>query len=432
MENQNGVDQTRPRSIDAKRIRGTIMQSMDHKPAAFDPQGEMPDDMTSGRGNSLRGEIITIEDLDAFKALRRAWEELAAAAQDYSQCATYGFCEVAAARALAKSTPINIAMVYDDGGLLAIWPLAIHRKGLLRIAKGLTCGSGEEYGGPLVRGRADKEAVTAAVSAAMKAHADILEIVLVEEGSVLQEALDAAPQSWMLPLLPHRLGSLPGYAIRLRGIPRWEDFLATLPRSLRENLRRDLKRLNASGRTEIGWCTTVDDAEAVLTWLFANKRQWSQSRGLNTPYLEDDRLKDFFVALAGHTDLSSIPLVAFVKVNGVPVAASVNLVGKSCVEGFFTTYDDAFRLYSVGTLLVEFLVKWSHANDLDFDFRPLEGSYKARWANSETRHKTRIIFLSPRGRLAEFSLLAGHMSRLAAKVRKIIISGFAKVKARVA
>jgi hypothetical protein len=77
-------------------------------------------------------------------------------------------------------------------------------------------------------------------------------------------------------------------------------------------------------------------------------------------------------------------------------------------------------------------VKWSHANDLDFDFRPLEGSYKARWANSETRHKTRIIFLSPRGRLAELSLLAGHMSRLAAKVRKIIISGFAKVKARVA
>ncbi|MEJ0093726.1 MAG: GNAT family N-acetyltransferase [Methylocella sp.] len=248
----------------------------------------------------------------------------------------------------------------------------------------------------------------------------------------MQEALDAAPQSWTLSLLPKTLGALPGYAVALRGISQWEDFFATLPRSLRRNLRRDFKRLSALGRIEIGWSATVEDANAVLTWLFAHKRQWSQSHGFNTQYLKDDRLKDFFIALADRTDLSTVPLVSFVKVDGVPVAAAVSLVSKSCVEGFFTTYDEAFRLYSVGTLLVEFLVKWAHANKLDFDFRPLDGDYKAIWANQKSSHKTRIIFLSARGRLAEFSLFGALASRGWTKLRKIPASIFERARARVA
>jgi CelD/BcsL family acetyltransferase involved in cellulose biosynthesis len=111
--------------------------------------------------------------------------------------------------------------------------------------------------------------------------------------------------------------------------------------------------------------------------------------------------------------MSTTPLVAFVKVDGVPVAASVNLVGRRSVEGCVTTYDEAFGRYSVGTLMLDFLARWSHASGRDFDMRPLFADYKARWANRETRHKTLFVFLSARGRLMEISFLATILKGLA-------------------
>src|ERR1700687_6127022 len=124
----------------------------------------------------LRHEIRTIEKLDAFRAMRREWDKLAAAAEDCSICMTYQYCELAAARVLGKGGLIAVGMLYDDHDLLAIWPLAIHVKGLLRIAKTLTCGNGEEYGGPLIKGAASREIVEAILGVVMQLDADVLEV----------------------------------------------------------------------------------------------------------------------------------------------------------------------------------------------------------------------------------------------------------------
>jgi CelD/BcsL family acetyltransferase involved in cellulose biosynthesis len=380
----------------------------------------------------LRHEIRVIEVLEDFKIIRREWDMLAATAEDYPLSATYQYCELAAGLVLAKGGTIAVAMVYDNHDLLAIWPLAIHREGPLLIAKTLTCGSDEEYGGPLVKGEASRVVVTVALSAAMRVRADILEVRWVQDGGILQESLESAPQSWLLPLLPKRSRGLAGYSIRLHEYTQWDEFTATLSKKLRADLRRSPKRLSAKGHLEFGWCTTVDDAEAVLTWLFENKRRWAETRGLPTKYLMDDQIRNqvrnFFIALAHRTDLSTTPLVAFVKVNGFPVAASVNLVGPRSFEYFITTYDEAFSIYSVGNLLIDFIVKWSHANGHDFDFRILHADYKARWADRETFHQTRIIFLSVRGRLLEISLLAAAISRVGHKFRRTTVDVVESIK----
>jgi CelD/BcsL family acetyltransferase involved in cellulose biosynthesis len=113
------------------------------------------------------------------------------------------------------------------------------------------------------------------------------------------------------------------------------------------------------------------------------------------------------------------------------VAASVNLLGQDVVEGFITTYDEAFGSCSPGHLLQEFCVKWAHANGRDFDLRPFYAAYKARWANHVTRHETHTIFLSMRGRLAEFTLLSGYMTRVLRVVRKSIAASLRSANARV-
>jgi CelD/BcsL family acetyltransferase involved in cellulose biosynthesis len=381
----------------------------------------------------LHHEIHNIDTVDAFMALRSEWVALTAETEEYSQCRTYHYCELAAGSVLAGGATIAVVMVYDDHELLAIWPLAIERKGLLRIAKGLTCGNGEEYGGPLVRDPTCRAVVTAAIAAARQVRADLLQVCWVPHGSILRESLELAPQSWLLPLLGQKLlDAQPGYLIDLRGFTRWDEYIATLSKHHRRNLRRySLKHLSAKGRAEFGWCKTVDDADAVLTWLFAKKRHWARTRGITTQYLMNDRVRDFFMAYARRIDLSTTPLVAFVKVDDVPVAAALNLVGPRSLEYCITTYDEAYADYSVGSLITHCLVHWSHANGRDFDFRYFYADYKAKWANHEKFFQTHLLFLNPRGRLAEISLLAGLAPRIWRKLWRTVGQALAAAKARI-
>ncbi len=375
----------------------------------------------------LRQEVAVIETPAAFAALRQSWDMLAAAAEDCPSCLTFSFCELSAAHVIASGGVVNVALVRRGDEIVALWPVSIIRKGLVRVARALTCGSGEEYGGPLLESNGSDELYDHATAAVRRVNADILEIAMVRVDGPLEKSLAGLPRSWVFDRLPARWRGLDGYSIRLREFPRYDDFLATLPKALRNSLRYNRKRLEGKGVLECGWSQTVDDAKAVLTWLFANKRQWAISRGVDTPYLMDDQVRDFFIALAQRTDLATTPLVAFVKMDGVPVAASVNLVGSKTMEYFITTYDETFGTYSVGSLLIDLVVRWSHAHGRDFDFRPLRADYKARWSNRETWHEKRLIMLGIRGRLVELPLLCAQLVRVQRKLSTLIAE---RLKAR--
>jgi CelD/BcsL family acetyltransferase involved in cellulose biosynthesis len=373
--------------------------------------------------HTLGHEIQTITDQQAFSELHREWEALAASANAYSSCLTYNYCDLAATTLFQTGGRVEVIKLYDSKGLCALWPLAIHRKGLIRTAKSLTCGADEEYGGPLIRANTNTEEVFTHLARATKQlKADVLKVRFVEVTSPLHEALNAQPQSWLLPIVPKGLrDNVPGYSISLRECATWKDFTATRPKLL-TNSRRYQKRLNAHGTAEISWCKTKEDAEAVITWLFANKRRWAESRELHTQYLKEDHIRDFFIKLAQRTDLTTTPLVTYTKLNGTPIAAMVNLIGPKTFEGYFTTYDEAFADCSPGNLMHEFCMKWAHENGRDFDFRPIHSAYKARWANRETQYSTLTIFLTLRGRLAELNLISGYMARVLGRLRASIKS----------
>ncbi|WP_227246307.1 GNAT family N-acetyltransferase [Paraburkholderia caribensis] len=357
------------------------------------------------------------------------WQKLQAESEDYGPNLDYQYCEIAAKRTIAGGGMVAIVMVYDTTTLVALWPLSIRRKGLLRVASVLTCGNNEEYGVPLFKGRPTASVCVESVRAVMHVPADVLEIPFVEVGSLWWEALRTAPQSWIQSLLPERLNVLPGFTAGLRGFNQWDDFLRTLSPSFRRNLRRYRDKLNAGGNAEFGWCTNIDDAAMVLHWLFANKRRWALERGLRASYLMDDRVQDFFIALAAKTDLETVPLVTFVKIDGVPICASINLVGPRTVEYWIFTYDEAYSRFSVGNLLTEFVARWAHANGRDLDMRPLYNEYKTYWVTRRSHHSTPTVMLSARGRLGEFALLFGQLSRVRRGLARVAASALRSAKA---
>ena len=369
-----------------------------------------------------RFELRTCETVDAFRAFEPQWHALLSGAEAWSPFISFAYCEAAVAAALKSGAKVEVAMVHDARDLLALWPVAITRKGAWRAAHTLGCGCGEEYGGPLIADTRRAELYDAAVQAVLRIHADVLHIPMLENDSTLQRALDAAPQSWVQRALPPRWRVMPGYSINLRAAPTWTDFLATRHSTLRAALRSSAKRLRREGDVSFGWCDSAEDTERVLRWLFANKRQWALKRGIESPYLMDDRVRDFFIGLAKRTDLTRLPLVACVQVNGQPVAASVNLVGARSVEYLITTYDEAFSVFSVGNLLIEYIAQWAHAHGRDFDFRPLHGDYKVRWADRETRHESRIVVLDARGRLIELALSWAQVKRVYRKLATLVMA----------
>ncbi|MEM5314954.1 GNAT family N-acetyltransferase [Paraburkholderia sp. JHI869] len=249
----------------------------------------------------------------------------------------------------------------------------------------------------------------------------MLEIRFVECKGLLHEALLRAPQSWVLRSLPERWRLLSGYAMELSRFPTFDAFIATRPDSLRRPLRRLARRLSEDGAVEYGWCQDASDARAVLTWLFERKRNWVLARGLDAPYLMNDDVRDFFIDLAERTDLAATPLVSFVKLDGVPIAAAVNLVGPRKLEYFITTYDEAYAARSVGNLLVDSMARWALENGRDFDFRPYFSSYKERWSNHKGWYESHFVVLTWRGRLAEFPLAGEQLRRVLRRAREFAI-----------
>lgn len=373
------------------------------------------------RLEGLRYTVTHLRDLQDFQALREEWEALAAFSQSHSACLSFSYCELAASRLISDGGMVAVIRVYDGHGPCALWPLGIRSVAFVRVAKILSCGTNEEYGEPLVRDGADIAVFGRLARATAAIQADVLWVRFVRSDSIFNRTLAGCPMSWLLPIVPKGLrDNVPGYTIAFRQFETWDEFVATRAKSLLADSRRHLKKLNSRGHAEFGWCKTIEDAESVLTWLFANKRQWAQRRRFHTKFLMRNDVRDFYIALARRTDLTGTPLVTYVKLNGTPVAASVNLIGPLYFEGIVTTFDEALSDCSPGSLMHEFCMKWALSNNRDFDFRAIYSAYKARWASHVTSLSTLTIFLTVRGRLAELSLLRVYALRLTGRFRSYL------------
>ena len=354
----------------------------------------------------MRHEVVHVPNLRAFNDLRSEWDRLAETSLGHSQCVTYQYCEVAAAFMFVQGSQVYVIKIYDENGLSLLWPLFVRSKGLARVLRELMTGaSGVEYGGPLLRSDTTPASVRAAIHAMKEIKADVFEISWLDDGSVVQKCLSDIPQPWIVRRAPRHIiwritrgfemPEAPRYVINLNGFVTWDDFMATRHRSVRQSHNRRLRHLMTEQKAvEFGWCTTIEDAEQVLKWLFATKRSWADARGLRTPYLMNHNHQNFCIELARRTDLSTTPLVTYIKVDGGPVAAAFELVGPNAVEAFLTTYDEAFGRYSVGILLLSYIAQWAHENGRDFDMRYGLATQKAEWANHTVVCRQHNVFLA--------------------------------------
>ena len=289
----------------------------------------------------MRAQIQSISSPQEIEALRDEWQSLLARCPTYSQSQTHVYSGLAMERALAYGEKVMLICARDSNRLVGVWALSLRREGIFRVLRPVSCGNDQEYTLPLVAGDVETAALEAIMKAAQSVACDRIFLMQAPSESALARLVDGPPYST---LTSRRINQI-SYEVELTRYATWQDYIAQRNKKNYQRRQRRQRRLSEQGDVEIGWCRTRAEAEAVLNWIFDTKGRWARKGRKDAPWLEDSRVRDFWIELTKKVDLTNLPLVAFLKLNGQPISGAVHLIGGSCVKGFVTTFDEAFSYF---------------------------------------------------------------------------------------
>ncbi|HXZ17879.1 MAG TPA: GNAT family N-acetyltransferase [Roseiarcus sp.] len=316
------------------------------------------------------------------------WRALYKRANSFAQTFEYARAALAVAEQQGKQS--FVVTVRDGDALRGVWGLTLERESLHSVLKPFSCGTNEEYSSPLLEdpalaGRVFRQA------ASLRGKADRLMIYNMCADTIVERAATALP-------FPQRADRLDGLIIRASKHATWADAEKRLSGKMRSSLRTSARRLEQLGELSIGWCDS--DVDDVLAFFFRRKTEWLKEKGKRSNWVarNDVHVPEFFHELVRSTDN---PVVAAVRLDGVPIAAALCLVGPRAVEYHATTFDPKYASCGPAQLLVRFLAQWALDRGLDFDFGMTVYDYKRKWTEDTRTYVTRRVMLTARGRIPQ-------------------------------
>lgn len=271
-------------------------------------------------------------------------------------------------------TRLNVGVLWRDGDLAAVLPLAVTRRRGLRAL---------EWAG--------------------KEHSDYCEVLVrpgdaaavraVWSGVTAAGGYDLAYLSHLPPASPTL--ALGGEIGRLR--PSWRrevnlrvrgpwrsgaEWFDGLPKKPRQNHRRGWKALGEMGHAEFRLLGAEEPLSPVLDRLVALKRDWLLRTGQAASILDRDAapLRAYVDALRTADCLR----VFVLELDGRVVAGSVNFKECESLRSFFAAYDPAVEKASAGMLLMAEYIRWAFDHGChEVDFLCGDEDYKRRFATTE-------------------------------------------------
>ncbi len=273
-----------------------------------------------------------------------------------------------------------VAVAWDRDAAVAILPLAIERRRGARVLV---------WAGEAVSDYCD--ALAADNPAGHQALAQLWGKVREGCGADLINLKQVRPDAKIRPLLTLPAGGHRGLGLREDGglsfqvVNHWPDgaaYFRSLNKKGRNNHTRGKRILGESGHLT---SRRVDPHEAgpVLDRLFELKARWVAATGSRWPLLANPAagLRPYGDALASIGRLALFVL----EVDGVVVAATLNILDGPRMLAFVAAYDLAFERASPGTILMVDYAMWAFdAGIREIDYLRGEQPYKLRFANART------------------------------------------------
>ena len=161
----------------------------------------------------------------------------------------------------------------------------------------------------------------------------------------------------------------------------FDDFWKTLKKSLRDDLKRQKKRLETqAGNLEFGLCKSDKEILKMLNTLFRfHIKRWESYGGHSVfrfkPY------RDFYISLVKDLFEKGMVNIFYLSCSERIVACCFCFIFNNSLIYYTPAYNPTFSDYSPGKLLIEELIKFCYQNKFEkFDFGIGQEEYKRWWA----------------------------------------------------
>ena len=301
----------------------------------------------------------------------------------------------------------------DAGAPVALAALALRRRGPLRVLETVGMEPGD-YWDVLAR----PEMADAAVSAIAGALAersrnwDALVVRCLPPGSPVDAALTGAG----LRAVHHRPIPAPGIELPAD----FDAYLAGLPGSRRQNLRRHLRRLDA-GEVTLRAVTDPDGvAPALARWREFRRAQWeAQGRAINPEHLSD-RFSAFMAAVVGDLLPAGEALLWEFLVDDEIVGTYVNFADRDAFYWYLGGFRPDVAALGLGKIAIGHGIRTSiTAGRTYYDFARGAEDYKY-WYGAEDRLLP--AFVAGSGRVRSRAALGAARLALARRARRSAVS----------
>ena len=178
--------------------------------------------------------------------------------------------------------------------------------------------------------------------------------------------------------------------------PSYDLLEARLSPKFKSNLRRRRRRLEERGAIDVELVTGGDALEERLADCFALERSGWKGR-LGTAAAQSRRTRGFYTGLAHQAARGDYLSLYFLKLDGRAIAAQYGFTRRGVYSLLMTCYDEAFREYSPGHLLLEEVMKRCVTRGLsEFDFLGCDLGWKLDWSPGVRSHHWFFIFRDTR------------------------------------
>lgn len=315
--------------------------------------------------------VRLLDELDEIAAIRPQWERLWTLSDHASYGSTAAACMVAFEKILRpQGARLVVGVGCEDGELVALWPLAIRRRGLWRIVN--QAGPlAAEYSNVLVEpGPQAATRVSALWHAVERAGlADVAVVPFLRDGA-LGSLLAAHPrlvsrEADIAPYLAWRVGET------------WDVYYASLDGSYRRGQNRRRRQLDELGAVRFEAVTDPARAPRIVTWLLAEKRRWADRTDKRGAWVFSPAYEAFVAELV--TQAAGFVVFAL-TLDGAPVAAKFALVGPRRLEFIISGYLGSLGRFSPGNILNEHCLRYAHERGLGVEFGAGKEETKKYWS----------------------------------------------------
>ena len=139
--------------------------------------------------------------------------------------------------------------------------------------------------------------------------------------------------------------------IALGKFDNWKAYLNSLGKNLRHDHGRQLRNFAKRGALDFRM-SNDSTCCSDMAWLFAQKRQWLETKGKLSPWLRASATEELFTAAARQGIHSGRTWLAALSVDGETIAALLGFQEGSTLYVSKTAYDPAWRVYSPSRTLL--------------------------------------------------------------------------------